>query len=162
MATPKKGSKSAKAKMAKVRAAIKRKKSPAKKSKSVIVTERQTPVKWTNAGDGYLYQYNKEKDRAKKGAKRPGKRISKDGNVYYEYRVNRSDKSGSLTGTNFKSFITYKGYIIDKVALSNGKHEYWVNSLDGKYHFFQAVTLSQAKKFIDRTLKLLKTIQKTK
>ena len=98
MATPKKGSKAAKAKMAKVRAAIKRKKSPAKKRKSAIVTERQIPVKWTNAGDGYLYQYNKDKDRAKKGAKRPGKRISKDGNVYYEYRVNRSDKSGSLTG----------------------------------------------------------------
>lgn len=26
-------------------------------------------------------------------AKHPGKRISKNGNVYYEYRANRSDKN---------------------------------------------------------------------
>ena len=29
-----------------------------------------------------------------RGAKLPGKRISKDGNVYYEWRSNRSDEFG--------------------------------------------------------------------
>jgi hypothetical protein len=28
-------------------------------------------------------------------AKRPGKRISADGNIYYEYRKNRTDRRGS-------------------------------------------------------------------
>lgn len=97
MATVKKGSKAAKAKMAKVRAA-RSKKGPKKTAiKTAYKEERQIPVKWTNSG-GYLYRYNKEADKKRKNALPPGKRISKDGDVYYEYRVNRSDKTGSLTG----------------------------------------------------------------
>lgn len=97
MATVKKGSKAAKAKMAKVRAA-RAKKAPKKSAKkTAFKEERQIPVKWTNSG-GYLYRYNKEADKKRKNALPPGQRISKDGNVYYEYRVNRSDKTGSLTG----------------------------------------------------------------
>jgi hypothetical protein len=38
----------------------------------------------------------------RKTANPPGKRISENGNVYYEYRKNRSDKPGSLTGLYFK------------------------------------------------------------
>ena len=96
MATVKKGSKAAKAKMAKVRAA-RAKKAPKKTAiKTAYKEERQIPVEWTNSG-GYLYRYNKQADKRKK-ALPPGQRISKDGNVYYEYRVNRSDKKGSLTG----------------------------------------------------------------
>jgi hypothetical protein len=85
----KKGSAEAKRKMAKVR--------KAKKNYVLIEKDRQTKVKTTNSG-GYIYPYNKEKDKTKK-AMPPGKRISKKtGNAYWEYRVNRSDKKGSLTG----------------------------------------------------------------
>lgn len=85
----KKGSAAAKAKMAKVR--------KAKKNYILVEKDRQTKVKTTNSG-GYLYPYNKAKDKANK-AMPPGKRISKKtGNPYWEYRVNRSDKKGSLTG----------------------------------------------------------------
>lgn len=38
----------------------------------------------------------------RKKAKAPGKRISESGNTYYEYRRNRSDLPGSLTGLYFK------------------------------------------------------------
>ena len=92
----KKGSAEAKAKMAKVRAA-RAKKAPKKAAKkTAFKEERQIPVNWTNSG-GYLYRYNKQADKRKK-ALPSGQRISKDGDVYYEYRVNRSDKTGSLTG----------------------------------------------------------------
>jgi hypothetical protein len=85
----KKGSAAAKAKMAKVR--------KAKKNYILVEADRQTKVKTTNSG-GYLYPYNVAKDKLKK-AMPPGKRISKKtGNPYWEYRVNRSDKKGSLTG----------------------------------------------------------------
>ena len=86
----KKGSAAAKAKMAKVR--------KAKKNYILVESDRQTKVKTTNSG-GYLYPYNKIKD-AQRKAMPPGKRISKKtDNPYWEYRVNRSDKKGSLTGT---------------------------------------------------------------
>jgi esterase/lipase superfamily enzyme len=85
----KKGSAAAKAKMAKVR--------KAKKNYILVEADRQTKVKTTNSG-GYLYPYNVAKDKLKK-AMPPGKRVSKKtGNPYWEYRVNRSDKKGSLTG----------------------------------------------------------------
>ena len=85
----KKGSAAAKAKMAKVR--------KAKKNYILVEADRQTKVKTTNSG-GYLYPYNKAKD-AQRKAMPPGKRISKKtGEPYWEYRVNRSDKKGSLTG----------------------------------------------------------------
>jgi hypothetical protein len=85
----KKGSAAAKAKMAKVR--------KAKKNYILVEKDRQTKVKTTNSG-GYLYPYNAAKDKTKK-AMPPGKRISKKtGEPYWEYRVNRSDKKGSLTG----------------------------------------------------------------
>lgn len=41
---------------------------------------RQTPVK----------NHNPAKDKIFKALK-PGKRVSKTGNIYYEYRINRSD-----------------------------------------------------------------------
>ena len=85
----KKGSADAKAKMAKVR--------KAKKNYILVEADRQTKVKTTNSG-GYLYPYNKIKD-AQRKAMPPGKRISKKtDNPYWEYRVNRSDRKGSLTG----------------------------------------------------------------
>lgn len=85
----KKGSAEAKRKMAKVR--------KAKKNYVLVEKDRQTKVKTTNSG-GYIYNYNKKKDERRK-AMPPGKRISKKtGNPYWEYRVNRSDKKGSLTG----------------------------------------------------------------
>ncbi len=100
MATIKKGSKAAKAKMAKVRAAKKLTSKVNKlKRKQLRKSGRdyQTSVKWTNSG-GYLYPYNRAVDEEKK-AQRPGKRVTDWGTTYYERRVNRSDAKGSLTGT---------------------------------------------------------------
>ena len=51
------------------------------KSGVIKISKKQTAVK--NA--------NKTLDN-KRTAKKPGKRISKNGNIYYENRVNRSDK----------------------------------------------------------------------
>jgi hypothetical protein len=125
------------------------KKKIVKRPKVVYTKERQTNVP----------RYDEYRDMTKE-AMPPGKRIPKGGGKpYYEYRKNRTDKPGSLTGTNFKNFIKYKGYVIDKVELRNGNFEYWVNSENNKYHFFNAKSLSQAKKFIDRTIYLMKKIK---
>lgn len=88
----KKGSAEAKRRMAKVRSAKKTtRKVGRKKVTKTYTKERQTPVEWTNSG-GYLYQYNKKKDGVRQ-ALPPGQRMSKNGNVYYEYRANRTDIS---------------------------------------------------------------------
>lgn len=72
--------------MAKARAkAAKAKKPAAKKAAAKKATTYQTGTS------------NKLYDKMKK-AKGPGKRVSADGNVYYERRKNRSDMPGSLTG----------------------------------------------------------------
>jgi hypothetical protein len=74
------------AEMAKKRAkAAKAKKPAAKKPAAKKATTYQTGT------SNNLY------DKMKK-AKGPGKRVSADGNVYYERRKNRSDMPGSLTG----------------------------------------------------------------
>lgn len=105
----KKGSAAAKAKMAKVR--------KAKKNYILVEADRQTKVKTTNSG-GYLYPYNVAKDKLKK-AMPPGKRISKKtGNPYWEYRVNRSDKKGSLTGFTISGI---KSDVLNKLADFNKK-----------------------------------------
>ena len=99
MATVKKGSKAAKAKMAKVRAAKKlTSKVNELKRKQLRKSGRdyQTSVKLTNSG-GRIYKYNRAVDEEKK-AQRPGKRVTDWGTTYYERRVNRSDAKGSLTG----------------------------------------------------------------
>lgn len=120
-----------------------------KKPKVVYSSNRQTNVK----------NYDEWRD-MNKPAMPSGKRIPKGGGKpYYEYRKNRTDAPDSLTGTNFKNFIKYRGYVIDKVQLKNGNFEYWVNSENNKYHFFNAKTLSQAKKFVDRTIYLMKKIK---
>jgi hypothetical protein len=60
------------------------------KHPKVYKVGRKTPVQ-------RVHQTGKsDKTRDKKlSALAPGKRISKDGNVYYEYRKNRSDRRGS-------------------------------------------------------------------
>ena len=106
----KKGSAAAKAKMAKVR--------KAKKNYILVEADRQTKVKTTNSG-GYLYPYNVAKDKLKK-AMPPGKRISKKtGNPYWEYRVNRSDKKGSLTGNTICGIN--KDYALNKLYNDYGR-----------------------------------------
>ena len=52
-------------------------------AKVVYSKNKQTPVK----------KHNKRMD-SKLKASLPGKRISKSGKIYYEYRANRSDKKG--------------------------------------------------------------------
>lgn len=70
-------------------------KARAKAAKAKKLTAKKTTVKKTST-----YQTgtsNKLSDSRKK-AQGPGKRVSVDGNVYYERRKNRSDMPGSLTG----------------------------------------------------------------
>lgn len=61
---------------------------------------------------------SKKKIDAKRNAKLPGKRKSREGNIYYEYRKNRSDMPNSLTGINEKKLI---GAIKEKVEGTMGK-----------------------------------------
>jgi hypothetical protein len=63
--------------------------------------EIKKPTKVGHVGEvkeqtwNYSETYSKDKDKArKKPAMKPGKRISKSGNVYYETRINRSDVDG--------------------------------------------------------------------
>jgi hypothetical protein len=93
--TLKKGSAEAKRKMAKVRAA-KTKEINKLKKEQLKGKLYQRAVKTTTTG-GKKYKYNVVKDENLPALK-PGKRRSKNGNVYYEYRVNRSDMPNSLTG----------------------------------------------------------------
>jgi hypothetical protein len=77
--------------MAKTRAkAAKAKKPTAKKTAAKKATVKKTSTYQTGTS-------NKLYDSMKK-AQGPGKRVSVDGNVYYERRKNRSDMPGSLTG----------------------------------------------------------------
>lgn len=68
---------------------------------------KKAPAKKSNKGrrsKKYLYQTGKtdiKVDKTKK-AMWPGKRKSKNGGTYYEYRANRSDMPGSLTGQQNK------------------------------------------------------------
>jgi hypothetical protein len=146
----KKGSAAAKAKMAKVR--------KAKKNYILVEADRQTKVKTTNSG-GYLYPYNVAKDKLKK-AMPPGKRISKKtGDPYWEYRVNRSDKKGSLTGLELHNnpqgwanawinSIKHKGIFID-ILKYKGKKIY----VPAIKPFIYFDTLTKAKKYITIKLK---------
>lgn len=90
MAKFKKGSKEAKAFMANLRAAKGKKAAPKKAAKRKVVAnytkDRQT-------GSSSKYHDSRKK------ALPPGKRTSDAGNTYYEYRKNRTDRPGSMTGT---------------------------------------------------------------
>jgi len=93
----KKGSKEAKAHMAKIRAmrgASAGKHTDTKSHNVNIKVVSGTKTKSTTRQTGTS---NIEKDFAKK-AKAPGKRKSSTGKTYYERRANRSDKPGSLLG----------------------------------------------------------------
>jgi len=52
-------------------------------------------MKTVSVGDYQIGKTNKARDKKRKALK-PGKRISKTGNVYYEYRKNRSDLGKSV------------------------------------------------------------------
>ena len=71
-----------------------------KKNKKIIV--KKIPVK-TNKQKG---NSNLLRD-SKLQALRPGKRISNEGNIYYEYRANRSDKGKLLGIKNFNTTINF-------------------------------------------------------
>lgn len=59
--------------------------------------------------------YSKRADKARK-AKRPGKRVSDSGNIYFESRKNRSDKN---PGKRLKKGGSYrKGGLLDGKALN--------------------------------------------
>lgn len=144
----KKGSAAAKAKMAKVR--------KAKKNYILVEADRQTKVKTTNSG-GYLYPYNKTKD-AQKKAMPPGKRISKKtNNPYWEYRVNRSDKKGSLTGEFTISGLNSKRDLLDKVYKNLAMAELSLLSYKNALKNYKLDTLTKNKynkeiKFINKTI----------
>jgi hypothetical protein len=98
----KKGSKEAKAHMAKVRASKisgVKKKAVAKKTttRKKAVAKKPVNISYDNSWGKYLDSNRK--------AKPAGKRISAEGNVYYEYRRNRTDvnqraKKGQMLGIN--------------------------------------------------------------
>jgi hypothetical protein len=97
--TYKKGSKEAKAHMAKVRASkvsgVKKKVTKKPVARKKAVAKKKVNISYDNSWGKYL-------DSNKK-AKPAGKRISAEGNVYYEYRRNRTDvnqraKKGQMLG----------------------------------------------------------------
>ncbi len=96
----KKGSKEAKAFMAKIRAAKGKKKVIAKKKTATkkVVAKKSVVKKQTGTS-------NIAKDK-KIQAKAPGKRKSASGKTYYESRANRSDK-GKLLGIKIGNLPTY-------------------------------------------------------
>jgi hypothetical protein len=99
----KKGSKEAKAHMAKVRASKisgVKKKAVAKKTttRKKAVAKKPVNISYDNSWGKYLDSNRK--------AKPAGKRISAEGNVYYEYRRNRTDvnqkaKKGQMLGVKY-------------------------------------------------------------
>jgi flagellar biosynthesis chaperone FliJ len=100
----KKGSKEAKLHMAKVRASKisgVKKKAVAKKTttRKKAVAKKPVNISYDNSWGKYLD--------SNKRAKPAGKRISAEGNVYYEYRRNRTDanqraKKGQMLGTYYE------------------------------------------------------------
>jgi len=154
----KKGSAAAKAKMAKVRAGKTKRINELKKAQLKKTKSYQRKVKLTNSG-GYLWPYNVAKDEALK-AMPPGKRISKKtGEPYWEYRVNRSDMPGSLTGLELHNnpqgwanawinSIKHKGIFID-ILKYKGKKIY----VPAIKPFIYFDTLTKAKKYIAIKLK---------
>lgn len=67
----------------------------------------QAPAKKTRTRNAPGYQYGSS-DRLsdeRKKATPPGKRTSASGRVYYEYRKNRTDAPGSLTGLKSKNYV---------------------------------------------------------
>jgi hypothetical protein len=164
----KKGSAEAKRRMAKVRSAKKTtRKVGRKKVTKTYTSDKQTPVEWTNSG-GYLYKYNVKRDK-KRTAQEPGKRISKEGNVYYEYRKNRSDKKGSLTGERHYDTNSHNyNFTISGIngAINKGKN-YLLNNLRylyGKYasDLISAKTLKEKKQIKKLMLETKKQINKLK
>lgn len=116
----KKGSKEAKAHMAKIRAmrgAGAGKHTDTKSHNVNIKVVSGTKTKSTTRQTGTS---NIEKDFAKK-AKAPGKRKGASGKTYYERRANRSDKPGSLLGImtdNVKRLsdaIKLKNHLVDEL-----------------------------------------------
>jgi hypothetical protein len=106
------------------------------------------PTKKTKTKRSTNYQTgttNIERDK-KKQALAPGKRKSKTGRTYYEYRANRSDK-GVLLGTKDKwsNYVKYKNFIITKLFPS-GMYEIYDNKI-GKFIKFDSLT--EAKNYIN-------------
>jgi hypothetical protein len=165
--TLKKGSAEAKRKMAKVRAA-KTKEINKLKKEQLKGKLYQRAVKKTTTG-GKRYKYNVIKDE-NLPAKKPGKRIAKkSGNVYYEYRVNRSDMPGSLTGMekhydknshnyNFTiSGLNSKRDLLDKVYKNLAMAELSLLSYKNALKNYKLDTLTKNKynkeiKFINKTI----------
>lgn len=103
----KKGSKEAKDYMARLRACKvsgtqTKKAKPKKKSEFPIkpTTPKKRVVKQTGTSDTYLDKLRK--------ALPPGKRTSSSGVEYYEYRKNRTDAKGKLTGTDYDNNYMYE------------------------------------------------------
>ena len=115
-----------------------------------------------------MYKYNVKRDK-KRTAQEPGKRISKEGNVYYEYRKNRSDKKGSLTGEKHLDTNSHNyNFTISGIngAINKGKN-YLLNNLRylyGKYasDLISAKTLKEKRQIKKLMLETKKQINKLK
>lgn len=80
-----------------IKQAAKELKKPGSKSGAKKPAAKKTAAKRTAPAGRQTGTSNTKKD-VLRTAKLPGKRLSAEGNVYYERRRNRSDKAGSLAG----------------------------------------------------------------
>lgn len=108
-------------------------------------------------------------------AKPPGKRKSAGGSTYYEYRKNRSDMPGRLTGTKIDSSAYLQminGHIreaINVIAAADRRLAHW-NDLKRKTHRSEKLQrkmidnrIAEEKKFIatqKKEITMLKTLLK--
>lgn len=82
-------------------------------NRGTIGAAKKKPAKKKKPDYHQTGKSNKKRDKLFK-AKRPGKRKSRSGNVYYERRTNRSDKPHSLTGRKTMEKSSDYNYVILK------------------------------------------------
>lgn len=121
------------------------KKAIVKKPRIVYIKDRQTKVP----------AYDEFSDMSKE-ALPPGKRIPKgNGKPYYEYRQNRTDRPGSLTGVKEKMLKDlYNDY-----GLINGKLIFWQNQVPSKNKTVQIRLLKKSLKDIKKNISTFKKLK---
>lgn len=87
------------------------------KTKDQLINSIVMKQRLSGKGDSQTGRSNTAKDMTRR-AKSPGKRTSSTGKVYYERRANRSDKPGSLLGSNMN---IYRAFLVTYVGPSNSR-----------------------------------------
>lgn len=94
-------------------------------------------------------------------ANKPGKRISKKGNVYYENRENRSDK-GKLLGIGEVNLVVLRDYEIVLKKIGIVENSILTNKTMTKYNKYTGEKLLQAKRAITNYKKYLSELKSQK